>query len=47
MQPGDLPPDAMFIRWGRFQAGAFGRPAVLILGAALFCGIATRLLGLW
>jgi hypothetical protein len=25
------PPDALFIRWGKFQAGAFGRPAILAL----------------
>lgn len=37
------PPHALFIKWGRFQAGAFGLPAIaallaisLVAGAALF-----------
>jgi hypothetical protein len=26
-----LPPHALFFRWGKFQVGAFGRPAILAL----------------
>jgi hypothetical protein len=32
------PPHALFVKWGRFQAGAFGWPAVVtlaILGAVI------------
>jgi hypothetical protein len=46
MTPEHLPPDAIFIRWGKFEAGAFGRPAivafiVLVMAAfgAWFAGI--------
>jgi hypothetical protein len=37
----------LFIKWGRFQVGAFGRPAVLtvlVIVVAVFIG---RLCGLW
>ena len=31
MPTDQLPPHALFFRWGKFQAGAFGRPAILAL----------------
>ena len=43
MNPQRLPYDALFVRWGQFQAGAFGRPAILALVlilAALVLGLA-------
>jgi len=36
------PPDALFIRWGKFEAGAFGRPAILalvLIVAAVVCSL--------
>jgi hypothetical protein len=33
MTPEQLPPDALFIRWGRFHAGASGRVAwIAVIG---------------
>jgi hypothetical protein len=29
MSPDQIPPDTLFIRWGKFQAGASGRVAML------------------
>jgi hypothetical protein len=31
MPTDQLPPHALFFRWGKFQAGAFGLPAILAL----------------
>jgi hypothetical protein len=31
MPTDQLPPHALFFRWGKFQAGAIGRPAILAL----------------
>ena len=31
MTPDPHPPNALFIKWGRFQAGAFGVPAMITL----------------
>ena len=39
MPPENLPPHALFIRWGRFYAGAVGRPAIIAL-LVLVIGIA-------
>jgi hypothetical protein len=29
MSPDQIPPDAFFIQWGRFKAGASGRTAII------------------
>jgi hypothetical protein len=34
MSSEQLPPDALFIRWGRFHAGASGRVAIIAVIAA-------------
>jgi hypothetical protein len=41
-----FPRDAIFIKCGRFQAGAFGRLAILALLVLAAAGLAGRLLGL-
>jgi hypothetical protein len=44
----DAPPaHGIFIKWGRFQAGAFGRPAVLTVLVIAVAGFLGRLWGLW
>jgi len=44
----DIPPShGIFIEWGRFQAGAFGCPAILTVLAAVVAGFPGRLLGIW
>ena len=40
MNPENLPPHALFIQWGPLRAGAFGWPAVLLLGVLLLIVIA-------
>ncbi len=44
MSSNQIPPDALFIRWGKFQAGASGRVAqvavVAIVGALLIWAFA-------
>jgi hypothetical protein len=35
-----FPKDALFIKWGRFQAGAFGRLAIIALITILLLAIA-------
>lgn len=33
MSPTDQPPPhALFVQWGKFRAGAFGIPAIAVLG---------------
>jgi hypothetical protein len=44
MTPDNIPPDALFIQWGRFKAGAFGIPAVVTLGLLT---LAAAMLVLW
>jgi hypothetical protein len=44
MTPDHIPPDALFIQWGQFKAGATGIPAVVTLGLLTFAAAA---LGLW
>jgi hypothetical protein len=41
------PSHGIFIRWGRFQAGAFGWPAVITVLVTVVAAFAGRLLGLW
>jgi hypothetical protein len=41
------PAHGIFIKWGRFQAGAFGTPAVLTVFAAMVAGFIGRWLGFW
>jgi hypothetical protein len=40
MTPDHIPPDALFIQWGRFKAGASGRTAIIgllgLIGAVVF-----------
>jgi hypothetical protein len=28
----ETPPHALFVQWGKFKAGAFGIPAIIVLG---------------
>lgn len=42
-----FPRDAIFIKWGRFQAGAFGRLAIAAVIVILALAVAGRALGLW
>jgi hypothetical protein len=42
-----FPREALFIKWGRFQAGAFGRLAILALLGIVAALIAGRAFGLW
>jgi hypothetical protein len=37
----------LFIKWGCLQIGAFGRPAVLTVFAAVVAGFLGRLIGVW
>jgi hypothetical protein len=41
------PSHGLFIKWGRFQIGAFGRPAVLTVLVAVVAAFLSRLWGLW
>ncbi len=43
MTPEQLPPDALFIRWGHFQAGAFGRLAIVVLACIVLALVLWRL----
>jgi hypothetical protein len=46
MNPDQIPPDALFIQWGRFKAGASGRTAIiglLLIGLILFVKLVGRL----
>jgi hypothetical protein len=36
MTPEQLPSHALFIKWGKFKAGAFGIPAIVTLGLIVF-----------
>jgi hypothetical protein len=44
--PDAQPTHGIFIKYGRFHADAFGRPAVLTILLALVVGLAGRLLGI-
>jgi hypothetical protein len=46
MIPENQPPDALYIRWGKFQAGAFGRPAIVAL-ALIVAAFLLRAAGFW
>jgi hypothetical protein len=45
MSRAQRPPDSLYIRYGKFQAGATGRPALRTL--ALIAIVALMGLGLW
>jgi hypothetical protein len=44
MTPDEIPPDALFIQWGRFKVGASGRTAIIgllvLIGAIVFVKLA-------
>jgi hypothetical protein len=42
-----LPRDAIFIKWGKFQAGASGKWAITALIVAITFGLVGRALALW
>jgi hypothetical protein len=46
MTPDQLPPDALFIQWGRFKAGASGRTAILGLLGLIAAIVFVKLTGL-
>lgn len=46
MNPENQPSDALFIRWGKFQAGVFGRPAIVAL-ALVAASFLLRVVGFW
>ena len=38
MSPIDQPPThALFVQWGKLKAGAFGVPAIVVLGLLILC----------
>jgi hypothetical protein len=41
------PTHGIFIKWGRFQAGAIGWPAVVTILVIVVVGFAGRMLGIW
>lgn len=41
------PAHGIFIKWGRFQVGAFGWPAVVTVLVAIVVVFVGRLWGLW
>jgi len=41
------PPHAIFVKWGRFQMGVFGWPAILAVLITVLTGFLGRLLGIW
>jgi hypothetical protein len=41
------PAHGIFIKWGRFQVGAFGWPALLTVLVIVVVGFVGRLSGLW
>ena len=41
------PPHGSFLKWGRFQVGAFGIPAVTTVLVAVLLGFLGRCIGLW
>jgi hypothetical protein len=45
MTPDQIPPDALFIQWGRFKAGASGRTAIIGLIGLIGIVIVVRLVG--
>jgi hypothetical protein len=45
MTPDQIPPDALFIQWGRFKAGASGRTAILGLLGLIAAIVLVKLLG--
>jgi hypothetical protein len=47
MSDDPFPKDAIFIKWGRFQAGIVGRLAIITVPLALVLAIAARFAGLW
>lgn len=47
MSDDPFPKDAIFIKWGRFQAGIFGRLAIVGIIAILALLVAGRVFGLW
>jgi len=47
MRDDDHPVHSIFIRWGRFEVGAFGRPAIVAVCFIASAVIFGRLLGMW
>jgi hypothetical protein len=45
MNPDQIPPDALFIQWGRFKAGASGRTAILALVGLIGAIVIVKLAG--
>jgi hypothetical protein len=46
MTPDHVPPDALFIQWGRFKAGASGRTAIVGLLGLIGAVVLVKLVGL-
>lgn len=44
--PHSFPKDAIFVRWGRFQAGLIGRPAILTMLGIVIAAVLLRLFNL-
>jgi hypothetical protein len=42
-----LPAHGIFIRWGKFQIGAFGIPAILAISVIALAGLAVRFTAFW
>jgi hypothetical protein len=47
MSDDPFPRDAIFIKWGRFQAGIVGRLAIAAVVVAMMIAAAGRAMGLW
>jgi hypothetical protein len=47
METEDHPRDAIFIKWGRFQIGAFGRLAILTILLLVILIFLGRSMSLW
>ena len=45
MPPDQIPPDALFIQWGRFKAGASGRTAIIGLLGLIAAVVFVKLMG--
>jgi len=41
------PRDAIYLKWGKFEAGIFGKPAILALAFAVSVAFITRFFSLW
>jgi branched-subunit amino acid transport protein AzlD len=47
MEIDQQPPHGLFLKWGRFQIGAFGIPAVATVLTVVVLGFWGRWFGLW